>query len=122
MTNSEKDLLLSILAMDAYNQGYGKGLNHGETQIGAANFDDDKGDAEAQDAGFYAVSYTIGSGVVELNAGTIVISYRGTNEDSTQSSEFFLNILKDVWNGCTIGAGDWKTDQNRIAKQFFSKY
>jgi len=29
-----KDLLLSILAMDAYNQGAGSGINHGETQIG----------------------------------------------------------------------------------------
>ena len=32
-----KDLFLVILAMDAYNQGYGRGPEHGETNIGNAN-------------------------------------------------------------------------------------
>lgn len=31
-----KGLFLGILSMDAYNQGYNKGLDHGKTQIGSA--------------------------------------------------------------------------------------
>jgi len=39
MTISDKDLLLAILSMDAYNQGgsaNGIGINHGSQQIGSA--------------------------------------------------------------------------------------
>ncbi len=65
MTTS-KDLLLAILAMDSYNQGYGKGLDHGKTQIGTAVFDmesDTKVGEPGVSAGFYAVSYTISDGI-----------------------------------------------------------
>jgi hypothetical protein len=34
--NQEADLLLAILAMDSYNQGYDAGPEHGSTQIGSA--------------------------------------------------------------------------------------
>ncbi len=67
-----KDLFLAILSMDSYNQGYGKGIDHGKTQIGAATFKDDKGDAEAQAAGFYAIAYDVaGSGDAGLD-GTVI--------------------------------------------------
>lgn len=69
-----KDLLLSILAMDSYNQGYGRGLQHDETQIGSATVglqSDIATDGEAYGAGFYAVAYDTGD--------EIVISYRGTD-------------------------------------------
>ncbi|MEO9457480.1 MAG: hypothetical protein ABJE63_11595 [Lentilitoribacter sp.] len=56
--NISKDLLLSILAMDAYNQGYGKGYDHGKSKIGTATFNLNNISAEAQAAGFYTVSYT----------------------------------------------------------------
>lgn len=36
--NISKDLQLSILAMDSYNQGYGKGYDHKKSQIGAGTF------------------------------------------------------------------------------------
>ena len=71
--------MLSILAMDSYNQGYGKGYDHGKTQIGAATFSLDDISAEAQAAGFYAVAYDTGEGVDELSNGSTVISYRGTD-------------------------------------------
>lgn len=32
------DLLLSILAMDSYNQGYGHGYDHGKSRIGSGTF------------------------------------------------------------------------------------
>jgi len=35
-----KDLFLAILSMDSYNQGYGRGIEHGKTKIGAATIKD----------------------------------------------------------------------------------
>lgn len=69
-----KQLFLSILALDAYNQGYEVGLRHGATKIGSATVFDDKGDAQAQSLGFYAVAYD------DPSYGKI-ISYRGTDND-----------------------------------------
>lgn len=114
MTNSEKDQLLAILSMDSYNQGYKSKFTHEKTQIGAAvaietpEFIDQ---SEWEAAGFYAVSYNTSYGKV--------ISYRGTNEDSTQSSELFLNILKDVWNGWTIEAVIGKRIKPVLQNSFF---
>lgn len=77
-----KDLLLAILSMDAYNQGYGEGIEHGETLIGSASLSTDSQEVfrdpdaapgalnPAQTAGFYAAAYDTPYGVV--------ISYRGT--------------------------------------------
>ena len=76
MSDAKKDLLLTILAMDAYNQGYNSGIQHGKSTIGIAEFVGDKGDQEAQDAGFYAAAYRIGEG----EDTETVISYRGTDD------------------------------------------
>lgn len=72
------DLFLAILAMDAYNRGYGAGMGDPNTglpgtQIGNATirFDIDL-PAGAQPASFYAQSYTWN--------GQTVISYRGTDQ------------------------------------------
>lgn len=78
MTISNKDLLLAILGMDAYNHGYGLGINHGNNNIGSATKGVDSSLLVDQDnvplhedAGFYAISY-------DTDFGT-VISYRGTD-------------------------------------------
>jgi len=108
-----KDLLLSILAMDAYNQGYGRGVEHGETSIGLADFDQDKGDSEAQDAGFYAVAYEVQAGAWEgLAEDTTVISFRGTDRA-------FGWTGSDAWNGWGIGVGAFEGDQARLGQEFF---
>ena len=81
MTTS-KDLLLAILAMDSYNQGYGEGLKIDATQIGTATrigaangMPLDAATAQSWiDAGFYASSYTLTSAVGDLSAGTTIIS------------------------------------------------
>lgn len=76
MTTS-KDLLLAILSMDAYNQGYAPGIEHGSARIGTATFSTDSSVLRKNDepldqpAGFYAVAYDV------AGLGT-VISYRGT--------------------------------------------
>ena len=73
-----KDLFLAILSMDSYNQGYGRGIEHGKTQIGTANKtieSDTEISSEASAsaaAGFYAVAYDVaGSGIAGLD-GTVI--------------------------------------------------
>lgn len=95
------DLMQAILAMDVYHQG-SNGLNHGQTEIGTATLNKQSDiSAESQEvaAGFYAAAYNWN--------GTTVISYRGTDQ------------LSDVWNGWISGAGDWTTDQVRLAAEFY---
>ena len=93
-----KDLLLSILSMDAYNRGYNPGISglndtsNGSVKVGnaAVSFNlQDTGtvfSAAAQAASFYAISYTIDEAVAGIAPdtgiapGTTVISYRGTDE------------------------------------------
>lgn len=80
-----RDVFLSLLALDAYNRGYGQGvflnpsdsLNGQEERnrfIGTArvtNQSDVEVETPGVDAGFYAIAY-------DWN-GETVISYRGTN-------------------------------------------
>lgn len=114
-----KELMLAILSMDAYNQGYGKGLNHGKTQIGSAKIKDDSlilnddpndPDRIDQDAGFYAVSYTMGS-------GETVISYRGT--DKNISIPFWSDTGSDLWNGYGTFLGDPTSYHGKLAAEFY---
>ena len=66
MTTS-KDLLLAILAMDSYNQGYDPGLVTGVTHIGEATLKDNPASLDTsnwQSSGFYAAAYTWGNDTV----------------------------------------------------------
>jgi len=102
-----KELMLAILSMDAYNQGYGKGIDHGKTKIGSATFSGesvvDEG-AEGVNTGFYAVSY-------DTDYGT-VISYRGTDNLELASSS------NDILNGWVSGAG-FTAGQVPLALDFY---
>jgi hypothetical protein len=117
-----KDLFLAILSLDSYNRGYGAGLSDGAGSFDASGNDiDGLGEAGkkvgsasvkaveipagSQDAGFYAISYTVGSGVDGIAEGTTVISYRGTDE------------LKDTWNGWTTIGG--LPGQSDLAAKFY---
>jgi hypothetical protein len=102
-----QDLLLSILALDAYNRGYNSGMTGLSDAIGAKI-----GDASiiatsaAQDAGFYGVAYNTPYGTV--------ISYRGT------TFELGANTLLDVINGWTLSAGYAQASQPQLAEQFYA--
>ena len=97
-----QDLFLAILAMDAYNRGYGAGIANlgaegswlGEAKI--IRQSDVDPNTPGVDAGFYAVAYEWGD--------KTVISYRGT--DSFELS----NPANDVLNGWLAGIGK-KTSQ-----------
>jgi Ca2+-binding RTX toxin-like protein len=72
--------LLAILALDAYNQGVNPNILNRGADIGVAkrlNLDLPSGSTEA---GFSAVAYKLEAAVGDLAAGTIIISYRGTND------------------------------------------
>ena len=106
-----KELLLSLLSMDAYNRGYGAELNNlsdvPDTLIGTVkvlktiNEAPDPFKVEAENAGFYAVAYDV------PGLGT-VISYRGTDE-----------TIKDAWNGWSSIVGS-VPEQARLAAQFYN--
>lgn len=122
--SADKDLLLAILSMDAYNRGYGSGVADGgandpdglgETgQIGNATIVPRQsvgiGPDELQawqNAGFYAVAYEVQAGAWEgLAEDTTVISFRGTDRA-------FGWTGSDAWNGWGIGAGAFEGDQAR---------
>ncbi|MDN5850654.1 MAG: DUF2974 domain-containing protein, partial [Nitrococcus sp.] len=108
----DADLLLSILSLDAYNRGYGAGIDlQDKTKIAEVTVGNtaeellDLGVAEA--AGFQAVVYDV-SNFDGLNQDQ-VISFRGTDG------------LYDVWSGWTLGAGYTGAGQAELALQFYSK-
>ncbi|MFB0613000.1 hypothetical protein [Aurantiacibacter poecillastricola] len=118
-----RDVFLSLLALDSYNRGYGQNvlLNEGDStanqnkagrRIGNATILTDANDPEgvAQAAGFYAIAY-------EWNDETI-ISYRGTNFESTVppgGSVFDSPIATDALSGWTLGASFEEASQGRLA-------
>lgn len=84
-----KDLFLAILSMDSYNQGYGRGIEHGKTQIGAATFRGDDVSSEAKAASFYAIAYDVNSDGPTGLENKIVISYRGTDTPCPKAAPAF---------------------------------
>ena len=108
-----KDLLLAILAMDAYNRGYGEGIEGLSdaigTKIGTATISegsDTDADSSEVAAGFYAVAYDTEFGKI--------ISYRGTNATSPDV------LLTDVWTGWSAGLGFSDASQAGLALKFYT--
>ena len=100
-----RDVFLSLLALDSYNRGYGQNIGglSASGSIGDATIVTDAliklDEQKVLSAGFYAIAY-------EWN-GETVISIRGTNFEFAESVEDALNspIVLDVWNGWTVGGG-----------------
>lgn len=119
-----RDLFLAILAMDAYNRGYGQGINglNPFGQLGTASIKNDLfilggtvTDRIDVRSGFYAIAYDV-SGVEGLS-GT-VISYRGTDK---LGSFPWTPEGSDVVNGWPLGGGYYMADQAQLAAQFYNK-
>lgn len=98
----DREVFLSLLALDSHNRGYGANVGGVEETSGIGRATIRPFDPDAQDgweaAGFYAIAYNWD--------GQTVISYRGTNfpTDITDPAQVTA-ILSDVWNGWTLGAG-----------------
>ncbi len=111
---SSSDLMLAILAMDAYNRGYNSSIDLGGIKkIGFATAESDSSDKlsleETQKVGFYAVCYNLG--------GKSVISYRGTDNQGIFAKPD--KGASDIWSGWSIGAGYANASQATWAKKFY---
>jgi hypothetical protein len=107
---TSQDVLLAVLALDAYNQGYSPGMQlanktlvDGATII--ANSSKLLGPI-ADDASFYAIAYNV--------SGQTVIAYRGTRAPGG------IPDLGDVMNGWTLSAGFAQASQAQFAMQFYT--
>ena len=89
-----RDVFLSLLALDAYNRGYGAGVNlDPATTIGTATIGEDAetllGPGIAEAAGFYAIAYNWN--------GETIISFRGTNFPSDPSYPRHCEATQSPW-------------------------
>ncbi len=115
-----EELFMAILSMDAYNRGYGAGIEDGTPgadgtldglgeagyRIGAATVKDVDLPAGSEAAGFYAVAY-------DWN-GQKVISHRGTDDPLS------VDPSNDMLTGWLLGAGVSGASQADLALQFFN--
>jgi hypothetical protein len=104
ISNDDPDLFLAILSMDAYNRGYNAALGNPQTglsgnQLGNATLLNITLPVGFESASFFAQAYTWN--------GQTVISYRGTDQPST-------DILKGFWTG----GGDILDAQAEMAADF----
>ncbi len=110
-----RDVFLSILAMDSYNRGYGEGVRGlplvaNVTKLGTATIKTDSVielGANAQAAGFYAIAY-------DWN-GEKVISFRGTDFGEVESG------ARDVLNGWSMFTGFGTDSQASLARDFYRR-
>jgi pimeloyl-ACP methyl ester carboxylesterase len=119
-----REVFLSLLAMDAYNRGTGSLINNlgGKgSKIGRATVGEDAetilppGDAVA--AGFYAIAYEWdNNGINET-----VISYRGTNFPSNWTPGEFVDFAVDVWGGWNFFLGLDYPSQAPLARAFYEQ-
>ena len=110
-----RDVFLSILAMDSYQRGYSPGID-GVTgvKIGKATINNVVLPTGSIAAGFYAAAYTLDSAWAGLAAGTKVISYRGTDFD------LGIQLARDVWNGWNTFLQLGSPTQFDLARSFYT--
>lgn len=119
-----RDLFMAILSMDSYNRGYGisiTGMGGRGSKLGTATIGEDATTALPPGVGltdgFYAISYTLGSGIQDTPTGTRVVMYRG-------SDSFLFGATEgeggDVINGYGVGAGSPYGPQARLAMRFYN--
>ena len=114
-----REVFLSLLALDSYNREYGANVEIAGSSLGSARIldreafgIDDNVYAAWQAADFYGVAY-------EWN-GQTVISYRGTNFEFASAAEFINSPLyNDVFGGWILGGGFSSTSQGSLATPFY---
>ena len=116
-----QELMLAILAMDAYNRGYNAGLGDSivglglSGQIGNAiigNPSSSEMGSPERNASFFAISYSFGTGndVPLAQRGKTVISYRGTDTSFAGGPDV---------PAFAMGAGAYNTTQGGLAIDFY---
>ena len=112
-----REVFLSILAMDSYQRGYAVGIkNIAGAKIGKAKIsrqsDVRQGSTEVT-SGFYALSYVLDESWAGIPAGATVISYRGTDFDSG------IQLFRDVTQGWSSFTGFGSPTQFSLALDFY---
>ncbi len=107
----DRDLFLSILALDSYNRGYNEGVViSGSSGLGTATFLQDTNTAPAQQAGFYGIAYNW--------EGEKIISYRGTDNFGL-ANDIGGAGASDITTGWTLALGYPGGGQAALAMQFY---
>lgn len=105
----DRDVFMSLLALDSYNRGYDAKLagldESGELGGASIRTSTPLEQAEWEGEGFYAIAY-------QWNGETI-ISYRGTDNPNP------LTAASDLWNGWVIGGGFNDASQAGLAIKFY---
>ena len=116
----DRDVFLSLLALDSYNRGYGQnvgglGIELNVTKVGNATITTDsriKLGSDAEAAGFYAIAYTWN--------GQTVISYRGTNfPKEFSAAEVREFIAEDFGGGWDLFTGIGSGSHAKLARDFY---
>ncbi len=118
---TDNSLMLAVLAMNAYDEGYGAGINVGDNNTGIGpNLGNAKVTtvveqilSSAKSDGFAATAYT-------LSDGTSVIAYRGTDNPTLLNLLFPDGILggSDL-SAYPLAIGSYTTAQSIDAAQFY---
>ena len=107
----DRDVFLSLLALDSYNRGYGSLVGNlpESGKIGTATLRAFKPGEQGgwQTAGFYGIAY-------DWN-GQTVISYRGTDFPRDWTLNQIKALRADAYHGWRIGAGFDPTSQSQLA-------
>ena len=125
-----EELFNAILSMDAYNRGYGAGIDlrikdarqvyitdsdtiyvdsfgtH-NAQIGNVLVSATRGQSDAEAVNFYAIAYK------DTASDAITISYRGTDDPNP------LPFMGDPWYGWGVGRGSPYGEQAEMAIKFY---
>ena len=115
-----RDVFLSLLALDAYNRGYGQNVllypgdsttdqDEAERTIGSATVLNVDLPAGSIDAGFYAIAYEWG--------GETIISYRGTNVPGDPAD--IGELINDFGGGWEIFTWIGSGSHARFARDFY---
>lgn len=110
-----EDLMLAVLAMDAYNRGYNAGVNVVGDQVGMAQLGratNAQTEPEAVAASFFAQAYTWN--------GRTIISYRGTDVIPYMTGPFFqASSWQDIAAWATFLNAPYSMAQHELAATFY---
>jgi hypothetical protein len=110
MAATSKDVMLAVLAMDAYNEGYSPGMTvNYTTSAGGAKVIAQAGGADDQAVSFYADAYNWN--------GETIIAYRGTRINNSSG----LPDLGDMLYGWTATFGFSQASQAQLAINFYDQ-
>ena len=123
-----REVFLSILAMDSYQRGDAPGVRGlpnpspgVSVKIGKATLKAVELPLGSREAGFFAQSYTLDTAWAGLTEGTTVVSYRGTDFDALNGGSISQSqFARDLLHGWTTFLTAGLPSQFSLARNFFT--